>query len=102
MSISGIPIQETSIVSESGQLCNPFEGSTYAATEVLAHHNFGCNNVNPVSADNAETSLSESLLDSDFQDGHWVNETVAINGTTSINPQNADWVLYNVTDPYVG
>ena len=55
----------------------------------------------PVSADNSETNPSVTLLNSEFLDGHWVNETVVINGTTSINPQNADWVLYNVTDPYV-
>ena len=34
----------------------------------------------PVSADNSETNPSVTLLNSDFLDGHWVNETESSTG----------------------
>ena len=36
-----------------------------------------------------------------IDDGLWVNNTLIVNGTTTLNPQSANWVLYDVTDPYV-
>lgn len=55
----------------------------------------------PVSANNLDGTESSGLLTSDSVDGLWVNNTLDINGSTSLNPQNADWVLYDVTNPYI-
>ena len=55
----------------------------------------------PVSANNLDGTESSGLLTSDSVDGLWVNNTLGINGSTSLNPQNADWVLYDVTNPYI-
>ncbi|MGB1474853.1 MAG: hypothetical protein ACPG73_01485 [Candidatus Poseidoniaceae archaeon] len=55
----------------------------------------------PVSADNVESNESSGLLTSDSVDGLWVNSTLEIFGSTNFNPQTADWVLYDVTNPYV-
>ena len=40
-------------------------------------------------------------LTSPTDDGIWINNTLVINGSTTLSPQSADWVLYDVTDPYV-
>ena len=55
----------------------------------------------PASANNADSNDSSGLLTSDSIDGLWVNSSLDITGSTNINPQNADWVLYDVTDPYI-
>ena len=55
----------------------------------------------PVSANNVDTNEPDVLLISDSIDGLWVNTTLEITGSTNLNPQNADWVLYDVTNPYV-
>ena len=55
----------------------------------------------PVSANNVDTNKPDVLLTSDSIDGLWVNTTLEITGSTNLNPQNADWVLYDVTNPYV-
>ena len=44
---------------------------------------------------------SSGLLTSESIDGLWVNNTLEITGSTNLNPQNADWVLYDVTNPYI-
>ena len=54
----------------------------------------------PVSANNVDSTESSGLLTSDSMDGLWVNNTLEISGSTNLNPQNADWVLYDVTNPY--
>ena len=43
---------------------------------------------------------ASDYLTSQMVDGTWVNNTVLINGSTTLNPQNADWTLYDVTNPY--
>ena len=48
---------------------------------------------------NASTDFGGLQLDG-FGDGIWINDTLEINGSTTLPPQNADWVLYDVTDPY--
>ena len=55
----------------------------------------------PVSANNVDSTESSGLLTSDSMDGLWVNNTLEITGSTNLNPQNADWVLYDVTNPYI-
>ena len=40
-------------------------------------------------------------LTSQVEDGIWINNTLEINGSTTLSPQSADWVLYDVTNPYV-
>jgi len=44
--------------------------------------------------------VSDSELTSTLENGIWVNETLSVNGTTNLAPQNANWVLYDVTDVY--
>ena len=55
----------------------------------------------PVSANNVDSNESSDLLTSDSFDGLWVNDSLEVAGSTTLNPQNADWVLYDVTDPYI-
>ena len=55
----------------------------------------------PVSANNVDSNESIDLLTSDSFDGLWVNDSLEVAGSTTLNPQNADWVLYDVTDPYI-
>lgn len=43
----------------------------------------------------------DAKLTSPTEDGIWINDTLVINGSTTLPPQNADWVLYDVTEPYV-
>ena len=52
------------------------------------------------SADNSQQPEIDSLS-TVIDDGFWVNETLTVNGSTNLNPQSANWVLYDVTDPYV-
>ena len=49
-----------------------------------------------------ETSFSgsNSEITSTLEDGAWFNETLVIDGSTTIPAQNANWILYNVTEPY--
>ena len=54
----------------------------------------------PVSGASDSTSVQSSKLTSSVEDGLWVNQTLSVNGTTTLNPQSADWVLYDITDPY--
>lgn len=47
------------------------------------------------------SAISEDKeITSPMPNGTWINETLNISGSTTINPQNAEWVIYNVTDPY--
>ena len=55
----------------------------------------------PVSANDIDSTQSSGLLTSESIDGLWVNNTLEITGTTNLNPQTADWVLYDVTNPYI-
>ena len=55
----------------------------------------------PVSANNVGSTESSGLLTSESIDGLWVNSTLEITGSTNLNPQTADWVLYDVTNPYI-
>ena len=41
-----------------------------------------------------------SKLTSPTDDGIWINNTLVINGSTTLPPQSADWALYDVTNPY--
>ena len=52
----------------------------------------------PVTSATAET---EPKLTSPTDDGIWINNSLVINGSTTLPPQNADWVLYDVTNPFV-
>ncbi len=52
------------------------------------------------SADNSQQP-ENNLLSTSIDDGFWVNDTLIVNGTTTLNTQSANWVLYDVTDPYV-
>ena len=54
----------------------------------------------PLFSSNSFASEDSPKLTSQIGDGIWVNETLTINGSTTLPPQNADWVLYDVTDPY--
>ena len=55
----------------------------------------------PVSANDIGSTESSGLLTSESIDGLWVNNTLEITGSTNLNPQTADWVLYDVTNPYI-
>lgn len=56
----------------------------------------------PLSSANPVNSVNGGELESQVDDGLWVNDTLTINGTTTIPPaDNANWILYDVTDPYV-
>ena len=55
----------------------------------------------PVSANNTDNTESNVLLTSELIDGLWVNNSLVITGSTNLNPQTADWVLYDVTNPYI-
>ena len=49
------------------------------------------------------SSLSSSNsgdLTSTLEDGQWVNNTLVVNGTTTFEPQNAKWILYDIDDLY--
>ena len=50
---------------------------------------------------NTSAISPDEEISSPSANGIWVNDTLEISGSTTINPQNANWVLYNVTDPYV-
>ena len=52
------------------------------------------------SADNSQQPEND-FLSTAIDDGLWVNDTLIVNGSTTLNPQSANWVLYDVTDPYV-
>ena len=54
----------------------------------------------PLSSANTILSEDSQKLTSQIGDGIWVNETLTINGSTTLPPQNANWALYDVTDPY--
>ena len=41
-----------------------------------------------------------AVLTTTAPDGIWVNESLLINGSTTLPAQDASWVLYDVTDPY--
>ena len=54
----------------------------------------------PISGASDLASDQSSKITSSVEDGLWVNQTLTINGTTTLNPQSADWVLYDITEPY--
>ena len=41
-----------------------------------------------------------AVLTTTAPDGIWVNESLVINGSTTLPAQDASWILYDVTDPY--
>ena len=45
------------------------------------------------------TNLSGDLS-STLDNGEWVNETLVVNGSTTLEPQNANWILYDLDDLY--
>ena len=45
------------------------------------------------------TNLSGDLS-STLDNGEWVNETLVVNGSTTLDPQNANWILYDLDDLY--
>ena len=55
----------------------------------------------PVTGNSVESADSSVHITSQLSDGMWVNESLEISGSTSLNPQTADWVLYDVTNPYI-
>ncbi len=55
----------------------------------------------PVSANDVDSAESNGLLTSESINGLWVNNSIEITGSTNLNPQTADWVLYDVTNPYI-
>ena len=55
----------------------------------------------PLSSGETSHNNSSDLLTSQSSDGFWVNDTLTIDGSTTLNPQNMDWVLYDVTEPYI-
>jgi hypothetical protein len=46
------------------------------------------------------TSTESGELTTTLPHGNWVNDTLVINGSTTIAAQDAKWALYDVTDPY--
>lgn len=42
----------------------------------------------------------DSDISSNLESGVWFNETLTINGSTTIPAQDANWALYDVSDPY--
>ena len=55
----------------------------------------------PLSSPASASDDSSPKLTSPTDNGIWINNTLVINGSTTLPPQNADWVLYDVTNPYV-
>ena len=54
----------------------------------------------PLSTANAQVVPEDSVeITSTLKDGSWVNETLVINGSTTIPAQDANWVLFDITDP---
>ncbi len=51
--------------------------------------------------DNVSALSEDEEITSQVENGFWVNETLNISGSTTINPQSAQWVIYNVTEPYI-
>ena len=51
----------------------------------------------PVSSVN---STESGEISTTLPHGNWVNDTLVINGSTTIAAQDANWALYDVTDPY--
>jgi hypothetical protein len=51
-----------------------------------------------------ETSFpdSSSEITSNLEDGAWFNETLEVDGSTTIPAQDANWILYNITEPSNG
>ena len=48
-----------------------------------------------------ETSnYNSNVLTSQMENGLWINGTISINGSTTLDPTLVDWFLYDVTDPY--
>ncbi|MDE0954753.1 MAG: hypothetical protein OR994_08750, partial [Candidatus Poseidoniales archaeon] len=52
------------------------------------------------SAIDTSSSGSNSEITSNLEDGAWFNETLSIDGSTTIPAQDANWILYDVTEPY--
>jgi len=52
------------------------------------------------SAIDTSSSGSNSEITSNLEDGAWFNETFSIDGSTTIPAQDANWILYDVTEPY--
>ena len=52
------------------------------------------------SAIDTSSSGSSSEITSNLEDGSWFNETLSIDGSTTIPAQDANWILYDVTEPY--
>ena len=53
-----------------------------------------------VNSSSVESEVGHKLT-SPVEDGIWVNNTLEVNGSTTLPPQDADWALYDVTDPNI-
>ena len=47
------------------------------------------------------THAQSTRLTSETAEGIWVNDTLEINGRTTLPAQDASWILYDITDPYL-
>lgn len=54
----------------------------------------------PISSAYDIANYDSDKLTSPMIDGLWVNDTLIVDGTTTISPQTANWILYDITDPY--
>ncbi len=54
----------------------------------------------PSTADEPQFLDRNSEITSNLESGVWFNETLIINGSTTIPAQEANWALYDVSDPY--
>ena len=45
--------------------------------------------------------FEDDRITTQIPNGIWINETLNISGSTTITPQSATRVIYNVTNPYV-
>ena len=52
----------------------------------------------PIASSSSVDSEVGHKLTSPVEDGIWVNNTLEVNGSTTLPPQDADWALYDVTD----
>ncbi len=53
-----------------------------------------------IHSESAEASSEDDRITTQIPNGIWINETLNISGSTTITPQSANWVIYNVTNPY--
>ena len=54
----------------------------------------------PINSSSVDSEVGHKLT-SPVENGVWVNNTLEVNGSTTLPPQDADWALYDVTDPNI-